>query len=187
MIIVCSLKDLETVCESVNPSHVISVIDPGYAPSTPVGVKHHLKLGFDDIIKVSSDNKIFRMNTDEIPQTPPDENHINLISNFADSWNKSSPVVIHCWCGVSRSMATATYFMCREDLSNIERNIKYIRKIAPHANPNKKLIKLFENILNLDNEISSAFSTYPHTKAYDCAINFAPITIFNINDMKGFK
>ena len=35
MIIVCSLKDLENVCESVKPSHVISVIDPGYAPKTP--------------------------------------------------------------------------------------------------------------------------------------------------------
>ena len=40
MIIVCSLKDLETTCESIKPSHVISVIDPGYAPDTPKGVKH---------------------------------------------------------------------------------------------------------------------------------------------------
>ena len=31
MIVVCSLKDLETVCSSVKPSHVISVIDPGFA------------------------------------------------------------------------------------------------------------------------------------------------------------
>ena len=60
MIIVCSLKDLNTVCESVNPSHVISVIDPGYAPETPPGVSNHLKLGFDDIIEVNPKNQIFK-------------------------------------------------------------------------------------------------------------------------------
>ena len=66
MIIVCSLKDLETVCESVKPSHVISVIDPGYAPETPSGVSNHLKLGFDDIINISPDNNIFRLNSDTL-------------------------------------------------------------------------------------------------------------------------
>ena len=53
MIIVCSLKDLPAVCESVKPQYLISVIDPGYAPETPKFVQKHLKLGFDDIIKIS--------------------------------------------------------------------------------------------------------------------------------------
>ena len=52
MIIVCSLSDLENVCESIKPKYVISVIDPGYAPETPNGVSKHLKLGFDDIIEI---------------------------------------------------------------------------------------------------------------------------------------
>ena len=59
MIIVCSLKDLNVVCESVKPSHLISVIDPGYEPKTPIGVLNHLKLGFDDIDEVSKNNSIF--------------------------------------------------------------------------------------------------------------------------------
>ena len=58
MIIVCSLSDLVNVCESVKPKYLISVIDPGYEPETPKFVQHHLKLGFDDIIKVSPDNHI---------------------------------------------------------------------------------------------------------------------------------
>jgi len=187
MIIVCSLKDLETVCESIKPSHVISVIDPGYAPETPAGVNYHLKLGFDDIIEISENNQIFRLNTDDIPQLPPNNNHIESIIDFSNSWNNQYPIVIHCWCGVSRSMAAASYLMCKEDTSDIDRNIRYIRSIAPHANPNKVLIKLFEESLKLDNKISTAFNNYPHTKAYDCSVNFAPITIFNINDMKEFK
>ena len=187
MIVVCCLKDLETICESVNPSHVISVIDPGFEPLTPKGVKYHLKLGCDDILKVSSDNKIYRFNTDKFPQTPPNNNHTNSIIKFAKNWNKEKPLVIHCWCGVSRSMAVATYFLCKEDPLNIDKNIRYIRSIAPHANPNKILINLFEISLNLDNKISDLYAIYPHTQSYDCVNNFAPVTIFNINDMKGYK
>ena len=187
MIIVCSLKDLETVCESIKPTHVISVIDPGYAPKTPSGVSQHLKLGFDDIVGISSDNKIFRLNTDEVPQLPPNSTHTDSIINFSNTWKKKDPIVIHCWCGVSRSMATASYLMCKEDSINIDRNIRYIRSVAPHANPNKVLIKLFESSLKLENKMTQAFDKYPHTKAYDCSVNFAPITIFNINDMKEFK
>jgi len=187
MIIVCSLKDLETVCESVKPSHVISVIDPGYAPDTPKGVDYHLKLGFDDIVNVSPDNHIFRLNTDQTPQLLPNIDHANSIIEFADSWNNNDPIVIHCWCGVSRSMATATYFLCKDNSSDINKNIRYIRSVAPHANPNKILIKLFEDFLKLDNQISDNYKKYPHTKAYDCSVNFAPITIFNINDMNEFK
>ena len=67
----------------MNPSHVISVIDPGYAPETPPGVSNHLKLGFDDIIEVNPKNQIFRLNTDEIPQLPPNQDHINSIKNLA--------------------------------------------------------------------------------------------------------
>ena len=187
MIVVCSLKDLETVCESVKPSHLISVIDPGYAPETPVGIKNHLKLGFDDIVQVSSNNHIYRLNGNNIPQLPPNKEHTDSIIKFSSSWNQKNPIVIHCWCGVSRSMATATYLMCMIDKNNIDRNIRYIRSIAPHANPNKVLINLFENSLNLDNKISLAYAKYPYTKTYDCNINFAPITIFNIGDMRGFK
>ena len=187
MIIVCSLNDLNTVCNSLKPKYLISVIDPGYEPETPSIVKNHLKLGFDDILEVRRDNHIFRNNLGEMPQIPPNQDHVKSIVNFTDDWNSKDLTVIHCWCGVSRSMATATYLLCRDDTTNIDRNIRYIRSIAPHANPNKLLIKLFEKSLSLKSEISDAYSKYPHTQTYDCSINFAPVTIFNINDMSKFK
>ena len=85
MIIVCSLKDLPEVCESVKPKYLISVIDPGYEPDTPKTVQKHLKLGFDDIVEISPRNHIFRLNTDEIPQLLPNESHINSIRKFTNS------------------------------------------------------------------------------------------------------
>ena len=187
MIFVCSLNDLDSLCSSINPKYLISVIDPGYVPKTPKGVTHHLKLGFDDIIKVSDENKIFRSNTDEVPQMPPNLDHIDSIVSFINNCDLDEDIIIHCWCGVSRSMATATYLLCYADKLNIDRNIRYIRSIAPHANPNKLMIRLFENYLSLSNKITNAYNKYPHTKAYDCSSNFAPITLFNIKDMKEFK
>ena len=183
MIIVCSLKDLETVCSSVKPSHVISVIDPGYAPKTPQGVKKHLKLGFDDIINISPDNNIFRLNSDNSPQVLPNQDHVQSIVDFTNSWDSISPIVVHCWCGVSRSMATAIYLLCKEDNLNIEKNIKYLMNIAPHANPNKLLIKYFEKKLKIEDKIIQAIQKHPYTKTYDCSSNFAPVTILNIDEM----
>jgi len=186
MIIVCSLNDLLDVCESVKPKYLISVIDPGYEPETPKSVQNHLKLGFDDIINISSNNHIFRNNTDEIPQLPPNKSHIESISKFTNKWDVNEDIVIHCWCGVSRSMATATYLMCKKNLDNIENNVKYIRSIAPHANPNKLLIKLFEEDLGTNEEIAKSYEKHPYTKTYDCASNFAPITLFKYEEMIKF-
>ena len=187
MIIVCSLNDLNTVCNSLKPKNLISVIDPGFEPETPMSVKNHLRLGFDDILEVRRDNHIFRNNVDETPQIPPNKDHVKSIVNFTDDWSSKDVTVIHCWCGVSRSMATATYLLCKGNSNNIDRNIRYIRSIAPHANPNKLLINLFEKYLNLKNVISKAYKRYPYTKVYDCSSNFAPITLFNIEEMKAFK
>ena len=187
MIFVCSLNDVNTLCSSIGAKNLISVIDPGYAPETPKCVNNHLKLGFDDILEVNNSNKIFRNNLKEIPQIPPDKNHVDSIIKFANEWNDEEDIVVHCWCGVSRSMATATYLLCKSDNSDIERNIKYIRSLAPHANPNKLMIKLFEDSLKLDNQITKSYDKYPHTKVYDCSSNFAPITLFNVNQMREFR
>ena len=48
------------------------------------------------------------------------------------------------------------------------------------------LIRLFEKSLNIDNEITDSYLKYPYTVKYDCSENFAPVSIFDINDMKKF-
>ena len=186
MIIVCSLPDHRNVCESVNASHLISVVDPGYEPETPYTVKNHLKLGFDDIINIDPNNSIFRLNIDKIPQLLPSSDHVDSIIEFTKEWNNFPPIVIHCWCGVSRSMAVATFILCKINSNNVEANIRYMRSIAPHANPNKLMLSMFENYLEVEGQINETFNKYPHTVTYDCSTNFAPITIFNFNDMKEF-
>ena len=154
MIIVCSLKDHVKVCVDYNINYLISVIDPGFEPKTPNNVDYHLKLGFDDIEE---------------------------IVNFIETWNQTKPIVIHCWCGVSRSMATATFLLCKMNTKNIEKNVRFIRSVAPHANPNKLMISMFEKNLNIEGKILNSLKKFPYTVNYDCDTNFAPISIFNLD------
>ena len=49
------------------------------------------------------------------------------------------------------------------------------------------MLSFYEEILKTKGEISNSFDKYPSTKVYDCEINFAPITLFDIVDMKNFQ
>ena len=44
-----------------------------------------------------------------------------------------------------------------------------------------------EKQLGIDGKISKCLKKYPYTVTYDCEINFAPITIFKIKELKKFK
>ena len=187
MIIVSSLLDHKNVCESVKASHLISVIDPGFVPKTPDGIQNHLKLCFDDIVELKEDNKIYPATGINTRQILPNNKHINKIIIFISTWKKSNPIVIHCWCGVSRSMATAIFILCKIFPYNIDINVKYMRSIAPHANPNTLMVSLFEKYLGVEGQINEAFKKYPYTVTYDCETTFAPVSIFRLNDIKKFK
>ena len=192
MIIVTSLKDHAQVCQSVNASHLISVIDPGYEPNTPEIVKNHLKLGFDDIVEINKNNFIhrntgFSQSQSLNNQILPNIDHIKKIIEFVKSWDQVQPIVIHCWCGVSRSMATAIFIICNYHPNNIDSNVRYMRKIAAHANPNTLMISMFEKYLNVEGKINEAFRKHPYTTTYDCDTNFAPVSIFKLSEIKSFK
>ena len=120
-------------------------------------------------------------------QTLFTKNDAYKILNFIKTWDENNTIIIHCWCGVSRSMATAAFLLCSLDKSNIDRNVRYMRKIAPHSQPNTLMLKYFEELLNINNEISLSFEKYPKLKSYDCENNFAPVTLFDIKEMKQFK
>ena len=48
--------------------------------------------------------------------------------------------------------ATDLDFSIEKNLKNIDNNIKYIRSVAPHANPNKLMLSFYENILNTNED-----------------------------------
>ena len=44
---------------------------------------------------------------------------------------------------------------------------------------------MFEEQLNIKGQMINAFKKYPYTVTYDCDTNFAPISIFRLNELKG--
>ena len=46
---------------------------------------------------------------------------------------------------------------------------------------------VIEKKLNIEGEITKSFEKYPYTQTYDCSSNFAPITLFNYEEMINFK
>ena len=84
-------------------------------------------------------------------------------------------------------MAVATFILCMIRPKNIDLNIKFIRSIAPHANPNRLMLSLFGKYLNVEKKLIESFKKYPHTVTYDCQTTFAPISIFKLKEFRDFK
>ena len=69
----------------------------------------------------------------------------------------------------------------------LQNNVKFIRSLAPHANPNMLMISMFENYLGITNKITDSLKKYPHTVTYDCETNFAPVTVLSIEELLKYK
>ena len=77
-------------------------------------------------------------------------------------------------------------FLCSNP-NNTDLNVKYMRHIAPHANPNRLMISMFEEYLGIPEKINEALKKYPYTVTYDCETNFAPISIFSTKEIEKYK
>ena len=132
-ILVTPLSAVPEVLRSHKPSHLITLLSPEFMIETPAGFppQNHLRVTVSDIVEVQ-DGKIV-----------PNGLHIAEIIDFARGWNGHAPMLVHCWAGVSRSMATAFSILCDRAPPGRERHIADgIRDRAPHANPNRLIVRL---------------------------------------------
>jgi predicted protein tyrosine phosphatase len=97
---------------------------------------NHLILGMDDITSPMDG------------YTHPAEEHVNDLIRFVQGWDRSAPLVMHCYAGISRSTAGAFISACalnpRRDESTIARAI---RKSSATAMPNILLVSHADRIL----------------------------------------
>jgi predicted protein tyrosine phosphatase len=137
-IVVCPLHLAPEIAKSKGVSHAISLLDPFNAfPSLhPLGDDAHLKIGIHDI--------------DELIEgyEAPGAHHVQSALSFAKGWNRSAPILVHCWAGVSRSTATAFSIACaaNPDASEIE-IAQSLRAASPTASPNLRIVALADEIL----------------------------------------
>lgn len=130
-LLVAPLSSLADAIKAHEPSHLISLLSPEHMIETPLGFPQglHLKLGVNDIVDPTAGT------------APPCRGHIDSLLAFARTWDAKQPLLIHCWAGISRSMASAYTILCDRLGPGREIEIaKAIRARAPHAQPNRLLV-----------------------------------------------
>jgi predicted protein tyrosine phosphatase len=137
-LLVAPLSSLADTLTAHAPSHLISLLSPEHMIETPDGfpVALHLKLGVNDIIDPAAGT------------APPARQHVDALLAFSRSWDAQQPLLIHCWAGISRSMASAFTILCDRLGPGREIEIaRAIRRRAPHAQPNRLLVSHADDAL----------------------------------------
>jgi predicted protein tyrosine phosphatase len=102
MIHVCSLAALPDTVKATGASHVLTVmanVDQVQRPESVLPA-NHLKVSMDDITE-QMDGFV-----------APSDRHIEQVLNFVRGWDRSAPLVVHCYAGISRSTASAFAAAC---------------------------------------------------------------------------
>jgi len=150
LILVTPLSAVEETIRRDKPSHVVSLLSPEYMIATPAGVhpERHLRLGVNDVADSG------------MGDSPPQERHVESLIAFGRSWNAASPMLIHCYAGVSRSTAAAFIVLCDRLGPWSERDIaQALRRRAPHAYPNPLMVRLADKALGRDGRMVVAAET----------------------------
>jgi predicted protein tyrosine phosphatase len=147
MIHVCSLAALPETVKVTRASHVLTVmanVDQVQRPKSVLPA-NHLKVQMDDITE-AIDGFI-----------APSDAHIEQVLNFVRAWDRSAPLVVHCYAGISRSTASAFAAVCALNPNRDEMAIaKQIRAASPIAQPNRLIVSLADKALGREGRMLRA-------------------------------
>jgi predicted protein tyrosine phosphatase len=138
MIHVCSLAALPDTVKATGASHVLTVMAKVDQVQRPESVleANHLKVAIDDITE-AMDGFV-----------APSDVHIEQVLNFVRGWDRSAPLVVHCYAGISRSTASAFAAACALNPHRDEIAIaRQIRAASPIASPNRLIVSLADKAL----------------------------------------
>lgn len=147
MIYVTSLARLHETVERTGARHMVTLINAGTPVVRPLSVpeENHLFLGFNDITEIMDG------------MTPPGAEHIDQYISFLEGWDRATPLVVHCFAGISRSTAAGFIAACALQPQRDEHEIaREIRKASPSATPNALLVALADERLGRDGRMSAA-------------------------------
>nr|WP_246638552.1 tyrosine phosphatase family protein [Rhizobium binae] len=87
----------------------------------------------------------------------PDETHVRQLIDFATSWRQETPLLIHCWMGVSRSPAAALIAALSLAPDQKEEELaRRLRAASPFATPNARLIEIGDALLERGGRLVAA-------------------------------
>jgi predicted protein tyrosine phosphatase len=136
---VCPLSRLHDTVARTRASHLVTLMGVGARVERPTTITpdRHLVLGVSDIVEPLDGH------------TLPAAEHIQTLLGFVRAWGRESPLVLHCWAGISRSTAAAYISACALAPERSEAAIAHaLREAAPSATPNARLVALADDILS---------------------------------------
>ena len=107
----------------------------------------------------------------------PDETHVRSVIEFARPRDRRAPLLVHCWAGVSRSTATALTVGCIHSAANEAELTQRLRKVAPHAHPNRLIIEIADRLL----ERGGALIAAVEAMGYGAIPERAPLVELNLD------
>src|SRR5262249_29646670 len=146
MIIVCPLHAVPGLVESHKVSHVVSLLGPEMThPTLPLPRENHLRLTLHDITEPLDG------------YTHPEPWHVEEILNFVAGWNRSGPLLIHCYAAISRATAAAFSAMCALAPRADEAELAWeLRGNSAGASPNRRMVAIADELLGRDGRMVHA-------------------------------
>lgn len=147
-IVVCPLAGIAEMAVRHRARDMVSLIAERQDFHRPgvIAADRHLKLEMNDIGFAGTGNLI-----------APSEAHVESLIAFVQDWDRTAPILIHCWMGVSRSPAAAVIAALslhpeEDDFALAAR----LRQVAPHATPNSRLIEIGDRLLGRGGQLVAA-------------------------------
>ena len=147
MIHVCSLARLYKTVDETKAQHIVTLLRLTDRVTRPAHIvaDNHLILAVDDIVDA------------EEGATVPAQDHVLRLIDFAQRWDRSAPMVVHCFPGISRSTAAAFTAACALNPQRDEADIaRAIRAASPTASPNKRIVAIADEVLQRDGRMIRA-------------------------------
>ena len=148
-IMVSPLSQVVELVGRRKPDRVISLLDPEM-PFPEFGTSYdgrHLRLQFHDVNEPSPGI------------IPPGDDHVGDLLRFMGGWANGESLMVHCRAGISRSTATAFVAACYRNPRVTELAIaRELRRVAPLARPNERIIGLADGLMKREGRMSAAFA-----------------------------
>ncbi len=90
----------------------------------------------------------------------PQEEHVEEVIRFARAWDRATPLLVHCWMGVSRSPAAAAIAALAIAPDQDDQALALrLRAASPFATPNSRLIEIGDHLLDRKGRLVAAIKS----------------------------
>lgn len=147
MIHVCPLSRLEETVSRTGAGRLVTLLSADMDMARPASIapQDHLHLRMNDIAELRDG------------LTLPGEVHVRRLLDFAREWDRATPMVIHCYAGVSRSTAAAYIVAAALNPALNEAKLAAtLRWLSPSATPNSRLIEVADALLGREGRMIAA-------------------------------